>query len=125
MEQRQGWSLTQHLMAETAAHAQPPATPRGVRSVELADTMGAEGTSVEVESALRAAVSPEPALEAAASPIPMHTLRRGQGSHVVTLQGRAPLQAHMHTRPYGGRLSRRPSRSRLVPNHLSQSNPHI
>ena len=58
VEEWQGCSSTQRLMAETGDHAQLSATPRGVRSVELADTMGAQGTSVEVESALRAAVSP-------------------------------------------------------------------
>ena len=103
VEERQGRSFTQHLMAATVDQTQPPATPRGMRSVELADIMGAEGTSVEVEEALRAAVSPEPTVEAVASPIPVHTLRRDQASPVVTPEGTAK-------RPRGAKwLCRRPT----------------
>ena len=103
VEERQGRSFTRHLMAATVDQTQPPATPRGMRSVELADIMGAEGTSVEVEEALRAAVSPEPTVEAGASPIPVHTLRRDQASPVVTPEGTAK-------RPRGEKwLCRRPT----------------
>jgi hypothetical protein len=103
VEERQGRSFTQHLMAATVDQTQPPVTPRGMRSVELADIMGAEGTSVEVEEALRAAVSPEPTVEAVASPISVHTLRRDQASPVVTPEGTAK-------RPRGAKwLCRRPT----------------
>ena len=102
-EEAQGRHFTQRGVAASLAPKQPSAAPRGVSSVELADTMGAEGTSVEVESALRAAVSPEPTLEAVASPILAHTLRRGQGFPVVTPEGTAK-------RPRGRKwLCRRPT----------------
>ena len=100
VEERQGWSFTQHLMAETAALTQPSATPREVRRVELADTMGAEGTSVEVELALRAAVSPEPwrppsqCTPSGVGRVPLWSLQKAQRSGPGEMSGCAAGQRY-------------------------------